>query len=179
MPFVHPGITPFALVLPKSRSNFWTAANYNSDVWDIDYNRGDKAKNTPGVLTFKKRPDETFLEVEFDAKNNRIGVYGQFWPADDCCLAVKRNGIYAGKTLLASNCCVQSTNLAFWARDVMPLYSAIGPIYATHNIINVKNCAILDATVGFVWDIAFLRDPQRLCTIGGLENIALKAVLIP
>jgi len=128
----------------------------NTNVWDINYTRGNKVKNTPGVLTFKKGPGETFLNVEFDANNSSISVYGQFWPLEGCCLAVQKNGIYADKTLLASKCCVQGANMAFWVRDDTPFYSAIGPIYGTHNVINVENCGILNATVGFVWDIAFL-----------------------
>jgi hypothetical protein len=153
----------------------------NTDVWDINYTRGDKVKGTPGVLTFKNGPGDTFLKVEFDSNsnNNSIGVYGQFWPARGCCLAVQKNGIYAGKTLLARNCVVQGAKLAFWVRDGNALYSSIGPIFGTHNVINVENCAILDATVGFVWDVAFLRDPKGLCGLGGLKNITIVALRLP
>lgn len=149
-----------------------------ADVWDIDYNRGDKVKNTPGVLTFRNGPDDTFLEVEFDSNNNRIGVYGQFWPADGCCLAIQRNGIYAGKTILSRNCAVQGAKLAFWVRDGSPLYSAIGPIYGVYNVINAECCAILKTTVGFVWDVAFLLDPKRRCTLGGLKGIGVTGTRI-
>ena len=163
-----------SLKIENSRYTLYT------DVWDINYKRGDEVKNTPGVLTFKNGPGDTFLEVEFHASNNRIGVYGKFWPADGCCLAIQRDGIYAGDTLLSRYCAVQGAQqLAFWVRDGSPLYSAIGPIFGVYNVINAEYCGILDTTVGFVWDVAFLLDPKRHRTLGGLKGIGVRGQRIP
>lgn len=148
--------------------------SFNTDVWDIDYNRGDIVKGTPGVLTFRNAPREISLQVEFGTNQRRIAIYGQFVLENGCRLSVEKNGIYTAGKLLARNCTVQGATLGFWVTDGTPLYSAIGPVYAIHNVMNVEDCSIVNVNIGFIWDITFLKDPKKHCTLGGLKRLVIK-----